>query len=147
MAGEGRVTVSLRRSIGSILSECKAILPEVRVYLLVMLGGAIGAAARLGLATILAQASLAFPWATLSINLLGSFLIGILAAAGLSESGRAFFMTGVLGGFTTFSSFSLEVGGLLAQNRLNAALAYAAASLLGGVSAAILGIALGRRIY
>ena len=56
-------------------------------------------------------------------------------------------MTGVLGGFTTFSSFSLEVGGLLAQNRLNAALAYAAASLLGGVSAALLGIALGRRLY
>lgn len=112
-----------------------------------MLGGAIGATARLGVATILAQASLGFPWATLSINLLGSFLIGVLAAYGLSEPGRAFFLTGVLGGFTTFSSFSLEASGLLLQDRLGAAIAYAAASLFGGVIAALLGIAWGRLIY
>lgn len=119
----------------------------MQAYCLAMLGGAIGAAARLGVATILAQVSSDFPWATLGINLGGSFLIGVLAAYGLSEPGRAFFITGVLGGFTTFSSFSLEAGGLLLQNRLGAAIAYAAASLLGGVAAALLGIALGRRIY
>lgn len=84
-------------------------------YLWIALGGAIGSVARFASTEwVQARWPSAFPWGTLLVNVLGSLIIGMLAA--LSESGRwqlplvyrQFLMIGVLGGYTTFSSFSLQ---------------------------------------
>jgi len=88
-------------------------------YVLVAIGGAIGSAARFASADwVQARWPTAFPWGTLAVNVLGSFIIGLLAATNESVSGagrwslsleaRQFLMIGVLGGYTTFSSFSLQ---------------------------------------
>ena len=106
--------------------------------LLVMLGGALGAGARhlAGLAG-LRWLGPGFPWATLFVNLLGSLLIGLLAGwllrAGGSEQARLFLGVGILGGFTTFSAFSLELGLMLQRGELAPAAAYVLASVVGGV--------------
>ncbi len=86
------------------------------LYFLVALGGALGSVARFALAGLIGgQMGSTFPWGTLIVNVLGSFVIGFFSAFtgpegrwAVGESGRLFFMTGVLGGFTTFSSFSLQ---------------------------------------
>jgi len=86
------------------------------LYLLIALGGALGSMARFALSGVVAHhAGETFPWGTLAVNVLGSFVIGFFAAFTGPEgrvlvgpNGRQFFMTGVLGGFTTFSSFSLQ---------------------------------------
>jgi CrcB protein len=83
-------------------------------YFWVVLGGALGAVARFGLtAAITAVTGPAFPWATLLINVTGSFAIGLFAsfttgARHLPYDIAAFLMVGICGGFTTFSSFSLQ---------------------------------------
>lgn len=91
--------------------------------LAVMAGGAIGSAARWGVSLLLP-----YPWATLAVNILGSALIGLLAAQGVAGTARLFLVTGVLGGFTTFSAFSLEAALLWERAPWQAAL-YVAASL------------------
>lgn len=86
------------------------------LYLWLALGGAIGTLARFGVSGLVAQHfGNAFPWGTLVINVTGSFLIGFIATFTdtdgrftLNSTARYFVMTGVLGGFTTFSSFSLQ---------------------------------------
>ncbi|HTU11288.1 MAG TPA: fluoride efflux transporter CrcB [Allosphingosinicella sp.] len=106
--------------------------------LLVMLGGAIGAGARhlAGMAG-LRWLGPGFPWATLFVNLLGSLLMGLLAGwlvqRGGNEQVRLFLAVGILGGFTTFSAFSLELGLMLQRGELAAALSYVLASMIGGV--------------
>jgi CrcB protein len=85
-------------------------------YLWVCLGGALGSAARFWISGLVAQRiGQTFPFGTLAVNVTGSFLIGILAAMSvpegrwmLSPSAREFLMIGVCGGYTTFSSFSLQ---------------------------------------
>jgi CrcB protein len=85
-------------------------------YVWVALGGAIGSVARFGCGSVAARlAGSAFPWGTLLVNVAGSLAIGVLAGlvtadgrALVSGDARALLMVGVLGGFTTFSSFSLE---------------------------------------
>jgi len=106
--------------------------------LLVMLGGALGSGAR-HLAGV-AQLRLlgpGFPWATLFVNLLGSLLMGLLAGwllrAGGGEQTRLFLAVGILGGFTTFSAFSLDLGLMLQRGELLPATAYVLASVIGGV--------------
>jgi CrcB protein len=85
----------------------------MRLYLLLALGGALGTVARYFIGTHVAVGH-EFPWATLLINVSGSFAIGLaanLVAEGrwhASPDGRIFFMTGICGGFTTFSAFSLQ---------------------------------------
>ena len=106
--------------------------------LLVMLGGAFGAGARhLAGAAQLRWLGPGFPWATLFVNLSGSLLMGLLAGwllrAGGSEQARLFLAVGVLGGFTTFSAFSLELGLMLQRGELASAAAYILASVIGGV--------------
>jgi len=82
--------------------------------LLVALGGATGSVVRY-LVSVLALAwfGAGFPWGTLMVNILGSAAIGVAAGAGLEQQARLLLVTGFLGGFTTFSAFSLETGALL----------------------------------
>jgi len=89
-------------------------------YLIVAFGGALGAMARFGVSRIVtAVLPIGFPWGTLTVNVLGSFLAGITfgvilqRADVLSEELKLFVMIGFLGAFTTFSTFSLEVVELL----------------------------------
>jgi CrcB protein len=106
--------------------------------LLVMLGGALGAGARhLAGVAGLRWLGPGFPWSTLFVNLAGSLLMGLLAGwlvqKGGSEQARLFLAVGVLGGFTTFSAFSLELGLMLQRGELASAAAYVLASVIGGV--------------
>ena len=92
--------------------------------------------------------SLILRW-KLAINVLGSLLIGVLAEwfamrAQLPQPLRLFLITGVLGGFTTFSAFSLEVGLLMERGQMAAAAGYALASVVGAVGAMFVGMALVR---
>ncbi len=123
---------------------------DVMAYLLVALGGALGSVARYW-ATLAVTAALGprYPWATLGINVLGSFVIALTAALGtgrlpLSAETRLFIMVGICGGFTTFSSFSLQSLQLLQDGEFPAALAYMLGSVLLCVLASWAGMALGR---
>ncbi len=114
----------------------------------VMLGGALGAAARYLAATALATKAGGWPLGTFAVNLLGGFLMGLLAALVLkgsaSESARLFLGVGVLGGFTTFSAFSLEGFQMIARGQWGLAVGYALASVIGSIAALSLGFALVR---
>lgn len=106
-------------------------------WLAVLLGGAAGASARYGVTLAVGERS--FPWAVLGINVVGAFLLGLLAAARVSDTTRVALGVGLLGGFTTFSTFSLDAWNLLRQDRAGAAAAYVAASCVLGVAAAAAG--------
>jgi CrcB protein len=100
---------------------------------LVMLGGALGAAARYHLAGLFGRG---FPWGTLAVNLAGCFLIAIVVARfAEGEPWRLFLAVGLLGGFTTFSAFALETVELIDGGRIAAALLYVLASVAGGLIA------------
>jgi CrcB protein len=93
-----------------------------------------------------------FPIATITINLLGSFFIGAAYVVGveksmLSEDMRIALLSGLLGGFTTYSAFSLEIVSLLQNHRVMLALAYVAASVLGGVLCCYAGFIVARRLF
>lgn len=94
----------------------------------VALGGALGAVGRYAVGAVVA-----FPVGTLTVNVVGSFLIGVVwivfAARGLQQW-SPFVMTGILGGFTTFSAFSLDTLRLVEAGRMSAAGAYVLASVL-----------------
>ena len=110
---------------------------NVQFALLVFLGGGLGSLARYGvnLATVAAFGP-HFPWGTLTVNVVGSAIMGAFAGwlmtrepgAG-SDAVRLFFMTGILGGFTTFSAFSLDVVVLWQRGAGATAVGYVAASL------------------
>ncbi|HTQ14677.1 MAG TPA: fluoride efflux transporter CrcB [Rhizomicrobium sp.] len=94
---------------------------ELELYLYVALGSALGGVARFGLSGLVAgQVGETFPWGTLAVNMIGSFVIGFFAAVTapdgrlfVSGTTRQFVMTGICGGFTTFSSFSLQTLNLM----------------------------------
>ncbi len=114
--------------------------------LLVALGGAIGSVARYGVGVAAARwLGLAFPWGTMIVNVLGGVAIGALAArvGPEQESLRLLLGVGLLGGFTTFSTFSLEALRLMEQGPAPAA-AYIAASLVLSVAGCWAGSELGR---
>jgi CrcB protein len=114
-----------------------------RRLLLVFVGGSIGTAARLAVGLWMPDAG-GFPTATLRVNVVGSLLIGVVAARLASTAGvRVFLGTGVLGGFTTYSAFMTGTVALWADAPL-LAVVYAAGSLVLGVAAAALGLRLGR---
>ena len=112
---------------------------------LVALGGAIGAALRYlaGVGILRLVGLHDFPVAILTVNVVGSFLMGVFvvlaAERGLTHLGP-FVMTGLLGGFTTFSSFSLEMMLLIERGQSPLAVTYAAVSLLAGVTGLYLGL-------
>jgi CrcB protein len=118
-------------------------------FLSVALGGALGAAGRYGLSLWLARGA-AWPWATFTINVLGSFLIGLLvgwtAARDSHEPWRLFLGVGVLGGFTTFSAYSLETAQMIERNDLAGAASYSLGSVLAGLTACFLGLMIARRV-
>jgi fluoride exporter len=100
-------------------------------YLLVAIGSAIGGVSRFALgAWILRQYGSFLPWGTLTINILGSVLIGVFASTVRPTQWRQFLMVGVCGGFTTFSSFSLESVNLLRSGHPGRSLAYIALSVI-----------------
>jgi len=114
-------------------------------WILVGLGGALGSVARYGAYRLWPSSAAGWPMATFAVNLSGSFAIGLLymyvAARGVSaDNARLFWMTGVLGGFTTYSAFALETA-LLGFSLTGAA--YVAATVVGCLLAAAAGIKLG----
>jgi len=117
---------------------------------LVMLGGAVGAGGRyLAGRALLALLGPDYPWGTLAVNLLGALAMGALAGALARasiphEPTRLLIGVGVLGGFTTFSAFSLEVATMIERGALAVALGYALASVIGSVAALFAGLAIMR---
>lgn len=123
-------------------------------FLAVAAGGAIGAALRHGVGLVaVRQLPPGWPHATFAVNLLGSLAMGLLIgwlalkAEGAHQTTRLFLATGILGGFTTFSAFSLEVADFLRRGDAVKAAAYAGLSLLLGVSALFLGLWLARKMF
>lgn len=112
--------------------------------LLVAVGGVLGVLARFGISRLtLHHESLL--WATVGINIAGSFLLGLLTAeAWFSRDVREGIGVGFLGGFTTFSTFSVQIVLEVEAGRPGRAMIYAAVSVLGGIAAAASGFALGR---
>jgi CrcB protein len=119
-------------------------------YLFVFIGGGIGAAARYGLQGIVYRyASPAFPYGTLAVNLLGSLAIGFLMAFFeerfiINPALRVFLTIGILGGFTTFSSFSYETIALLRDGSYGLGLLNVAASVGTCLLATWVGIIIGK---
>jgi CrcB protein len=115
-------------------------------FALVAIGGAVGSVLRHAVSLLAgAMFGLGFPWGTLAVNLIGSAAIGVLAGIGVSDGMRLLLATGMLGGFTTFSAFSLETGQLLDRSPALAAL-YVAASVALGVAAFVLCFWFARRV-
>ena len=119
------------------------------IWLAVASGGAVGATLRYAVSRLMAGAS--FPWATLFVNISGSFLMGVLVAWLLarepgSEALRAFAAVGVLGAFTTFSTFSLDVVTLIERKAYAAAGGYLSASVVLSILGLLAGLVLGRVI-
>jgi fluoride exporter len=121
---------------------------------LVATGGAVGALARYQLGRLVTfvlgkEAASAFPWATLIVNLTGCLAMGLLFGwfirqGATNESIRLLLGVGILGGFTTFSTFSLEMLLLMERGALGYAAAYAAVSVLAGLGALLIGVAMMR---
>lgn len=113
-------------------------------------GSAAGGVARFAVTRLWPWMPGTWPLATMSVNLAGSLLIGVLSvlfAARLQgsalEAARAFWMTGVLGGFTTYSAFALEAAVLAGEGAIARSLAYALVTVAGCIAAALIGRALG----
>lgn len=122
----------------------------VKNYLLVGLGGALGSMLRYFTGTIVKNAQ--WPVATFLVNILGSFILGILVAWGIKQEGNMknwilFAGTGVCGGFTTFSAFTVENIRLLQESKWQMALVYILASILFGIIAAFLGFRLAQNNF
>ncbi len=116
---------------------------------LVMAGGAVGS----GLRHLFGHAALSllgpgYPWGTLGVNLIGGLamglLVGVLARAGGGEAWRLLLGVGVLGGFTTFSSFSLDMVTMIERGEAASALGYVAASVAGAAVALFAGLTIAR---
>lgn len=116
------------------------------------IGGFLGANARYFIGrAIVERSGSAFPWGTLFVNLTGAFLIGVIAQLLLLREGdspawRLLLVVGVLGGYTTFSSYALEIVALLQSDRMIRALVYLVASNVLGIALCLLGVTLVRRL-
>lgn len=113
--------------------------------LAVFIGGGLGAVLRwlIGRASM-AMFGTAFPWGTMAVNIIGSFLIGLsvgaFSAFGTGQTMRLFLVTGFLGGFTTFSAFSLDALTLWERGQHGVAVAYVLTSVLLSLAAIVAGM-------
>ena len=103
-------------------------------YIMIGLGGALGAMARVGFSKLLPGAIMGIPFPILCVNIIGCFMIGVLTESmalywSISDNMRYFLIAGFLGGFTTFSTFALEFGLLFAKNEWFSAMLYAILSV------------------
>lgn len=120
--------------------------------LLIGAGGAIGAMARYLLSSLVTQVmGTQFPWGILCVNIAGCFAMGLVAGTGLhamplSDGMKAFLAAGILGGFTTFSAFSLDAVQLVERGQFLDAALYVIASVAGSIAALIAGLALVRAV-
>lgn len=122
----------------------------MKAYLLVFLGAGIGGALRHGVNIGCARlCGTALPWGTLTVNVVGSFLMGLIAGwlafkagEGWSQPLRLFLTTGILGGFTTFSAFSLDAVLIWERGQAGLAVAYMGASVILSVAGLLAGLAL-----
>ena len=120
----------------------------IHTLLQVALGGAIGASSRylVGVGAVRLVGP-GFPWATLTVNILGSFLMGVIVVVLGELSANRFaplLMTGVLGGFTTFSAFSLDAVTLWERGAAAQSVAYVAVSVVASLAALVAGLFLAR---
>lgn len=120
----------------------------MNLWLAVALGGALGSAGRYGLGLAARALWPGWPWGTFLVNVIGSFAIGLLVAGFMLRPApewlRLGLITGVLGGFTTFSAFSIEALDLLRSGGTTAAGVYVASTLVLGLAACALGMWLAR---
>jgi fluoride exporter len=116
-------------------------------YLIVFLGGGIGAALRHGVNLAAARSlGTGFPYGTITVNIVGSLAMGLIAGyfafkSGPSQHWQVFLTTGILGGFTTFSAFSLDAALLYERGAIGMAAFYVAASVLVSIAALFAGLA------
>ncbi|MGW4729479.1 fluoride efflux transporter CrcB [Streptomyces shenzhenensis] len=123
---------------------------QAPVVAVVAVGGGIGAAARYGAALLWPAAPNAFPWTVLWVNtagcaVIGAFMVLISEAGAVHRLVRPFFGTGVLGGFTTFSTYAVDIQRLVTEGRPGTALAYLAATLAAALTAVWLAATATRR--
>ncbi|MFI6701968.1 fluoride efflux transporter CrcB [Streptomyces sp. NPDC050509] len=114
--------------------------PVTPAVAVVALGGAIGASARYGAALLWPTAPGAFPWTTLTVNVFGCAVIGVLMVVitdlrAAHPLVRPFFGTGVLGGFTTFSTYAVDIQRLVADGRAGTGAAYLGLTLFAALAA------------
>ncbi|MBV9526900.1 fluoride efflux transporter CrcB [Sphingomonas sp.] len=119
-------------------------------YLIVFIGAGVGGALRHGINIGAARLlGVGFPYGTLIVNVAGSFVMGLLTGlfawrAGIPQSVRLFLTTGVLGGFTTFSTFSLDAALLIERHDYALAAGYVAGSVIAGLAGLFFGVGLFR---
>lgn len=123
----------------------------MRGFLIVAAGGALGAVARYGVGRLLPASG--WPWGTLAVNVVGGLAMGLLtgwlafrSGAG-GETVRLFAAVGVLGGFTTFSAFSLETALMIERREFALAMGYVGGSVVLSIAALFLGLMLARRAF
>lgn len=130
---------------------------EVQRLTLVAVGGVLGALARYGIALALGDSlsstpdqNASFPWSTIVVNLAGAFAIGFVAllidgsGQGTGHFAHPLFITGFLGGFTTFSALALDSVGLLESGAWFSAASYLAVTFIGGIALVFVGERLGK---
>jgi len=122
----------------------------MKMVLMVAMGGAIGSSMRYLVGVWATRLfGFNFPWGTMIVNILGSFIMGVLVSLlalrfSVGNEVRAFLAVGLLGGFTTFSSFTLDAVYLLEKKQYSHALSYMSVSVIGGLLALFLGLYLAR---
>jgi len=127
-------------------------MPGFLGYLIVFFGGGCGAAVRHGVNRLAFALGLTFPAGTMAINILGCFLMGVLTAwfaykgEQTSQHTRLLLTTGVLGGFTTFSAFSLDAAALWQRGEVTQAAIYVVGSVVLSLVAVFAGMALMRQV-
>ena len=116
-------------------------------------GGALGASGRYMTGVLMTRLlGTSFPWGTLTVNIVGSFIMGALVTAlalrfSVGNEMRTFLAIGILGGFTTFSSFALDFAYLIERRQILGGMIYMGASVIGSVMAIFLGFYMARAIF
>ncbi len=126
---------------------------SLSMWLSVAFGGALGASARYGIAAMMLRLmGPNFPWGTLTVNVVGSLAMGLLIEGlalrfSVSPEVRVLLVTGFLGGFTTFSAFSLDTANMIERHSYGPAMVYVLASVALSVGALFIGLMIGRAIW